>query len=130
MNPREREALAASIRAGGVTRDDYHAAIAKTMREDALLQHCKRAGAAVGWTVYHTHDSRRSDPGFPDLVLVHPRQKRVLYRELKAHRGQLRPAQIEWLNVLALAGQDVGVWRPTDWLSGRISTELAQAGPR
>ena len=24
----------------------------------------------MGWLVYHTHDSRHSEKGFPDLVLV------------------------------------------------------------
>ena len=28
------------------------------------------AAQALGWTTYHTHDSRRSNKGWPDLVLV------------------------------------------------------------
>ena len=36
---------------------------------------------AFGWLVYHTYNSRRSEPGFPDLVLV--KGNRILFREVK-----------------------------------------------
>lgn len=64
-----------------------------------------------GWRHYHTHDSRRSAKGFPDLVFV---RERVLYAELKSRVGLLKPEQEEWLQALARAGQEVYVWRPAD----------------
>jgi hypothetical protein len=54
----------------------------------------------LGWSVYHTHDSRRSEPGFPDLVLV---SDRVIFAELKTTTGVLAPAQRRWLERLAEA---------------------------
>ena len=67
-----------------------------------------------GWMVYHTHDSRGSAAGFPDLVLVRP--PRLLTVELKSARGRLPPAQREWLEVLEKCRQvEVYVWRPADW---------------
>lgn len=51
-----------------------------------------------GWRAYHTHDSRRSDPGFPDLVLVRP--PRVLFVELKVGRRQLTGDQEAWMRLL------------------------------
>lgn len=66
----------------------------------------------TGWLAYHTFDSRHSVKGFPDLVLV---RERVLYRELKTESGRLGPRQQEWLDRLTAAGQDVKVWRPSDW---------------
>ena len=65
-----------------------------------------------GWLVYHTYDSRRSTPGFPDLVLV---KRRVLWRELKLDKGRTTKEQDEWLLALVAAGQDAGIWRPRDW---------------
>lgn len=53
--------------------------------------------------------------GWPDLVLVHPDRGLVLYRELKAGRGRLSPAQEDWQVWLAGARADVGVWRESDW---------------
>lgn len=83
------------------------------------------AAKATGWTLrYHTHDSRRSEPGFPDLVLVHPRHCWVLFRELKTEKGRTTAKQDEWILGLGLAGLDAGVWRPRDWVSRRIQTEL------
>lgn len=63
------------------------------------------------WAIYHTYDSRRSNPGFPDLVLV---RERVLFREVKTEGGVLTGAQSAWLNRLTRAGADAGVWRPSD----------------
>jgi hypothetical protein len=74
--------------------------------------------------VYHTHNSQRSAPGFPDLVMVSTRHGRVLYRELKRTVGKVTADQQAWLDALTAAGQDVGVWRPADLLSGRIVAEL------
>ena len=65
-----------------------------------------------GWLVYHTHDSRRSQVGFVDLVLV---RKRVLWVELKAETGTLSPVQQVWSDWLKAAEQEVYLWRPSDW---------------
>ena len=64
-----------------------------------------------GWLVYHTYDSRRSEPGFPDLVLV--RRKRVLFRELKTDKGRVTPAQKTWAASLEKAESDYKLWRPS-----------------
>ena len=65
----------------------------------------------LGWLCYHTADSRRSEPGFPDLVLV---KDRILYRELKIEKGKLTSAQKQWGYTLLKAGADYAVWRPAD----------------
>ena len=78
----------------------------------------------LGWLAYHTHDSRRSEPGFPDLVLVHPVKKQLLFRELKRTKGVVSAAQTKWLVTLRSAGHDAKIWRPADWLDGSIENEL------
>ena len=81
-----------------------------------------KLAALYGWRVYHTYDSRRSQPGFPDLVLVRP--PRLLFVELKSATGRPTAAQQEWL--MALAGVtrvDARIWRPSQW--DEIAVELA-----
>jgi hypothetical protein len=74
-----------------------------------------------GWRSYHTHDSRRSAAGFPDLVLV--RRERLIFAELKTERGRVGDAQSEWLDALdAIPGIEVYLWRPSD--TGRIEHVL------
>lgn len=111
------------------------------MTEAALLEAIRRAASLQGWLVYHTHDSRRSEPGFPDIVLVQPAEMqtvqtyggpvqivgipgRVLFRELKTQKGKVTPEQARWLDALQRAGADVKVWRPFDWGGGMIEEEL------
>jgi hypothetical protein len=50
--------------------------------------------------------------GWPDLVLV---RERVVFAELKAHRGRLSVAQKEWVGRLRTAGGEVYVWDPSQW---------------
>ena len=70
----------------------------------------------LGWTVYHTWLSARSQPGFPDLVLVRPamggRAGRVVFAELKSATGTVNQNQQNWLWLLASAGAEVYTWRP------------------
>lgn len=77
-----------------------------------------------GWRCYHTYDSRRSAPGFPDLVLVRP--PRLIFVELKTTTGRLRPTQAEWLDDLAGCedAPEVHIWRPSSW--DEIETTLAR----
>lgn len=65
-----------------------------------------------GWRSYHVFDSRRSVPGFPDLVLV--RRPRVIFAELKTDRGRLTDEQRGWLADLGDCPVESYVWRPRD----------------
>ena len=73
----------------------------------------------MGWASYHTHDSMRTTPGFPDLVLARQNAQggRVVFAELKTDRpsSQLSEHQKRWVKLLANCGQEVYVWRPSDW---------------
>ena len=76
-----------------------------------------------GWRVAHFRPALRQSgrgstavqadgAGFPDLFLV--RAGRALAVELKREVGQPTEAQVAWLNSLARAGLEVGIWRPSD----------------
>lgn len=70
--------------------------------------------STFGWTWYHTHDSRRSSAGFPDLVIVKP--PRLLFAELKREGEYPTAKQRMWLALLrAVPCIEVYVWRPSDW---------------
>lgn len=68
--------------------------------------------------VYHTHDSRKSRVGFPDLTLV--RGSRLIFAELKGDTeyGRRGPTlgQRQWLAALeAVPNVEVHLWRPQDF---------------
>ena len=67
----------------------------------------------LGWQTWHDNDSRRNDPGFPDLVCAHP-ERGVVWLELKSQAGRVRKAQRYWLDLLTAAGQRAYVVRPSD----------------
>ena len=64
-----------------------------------------------GWMCYHTFDSRRSAGGFPDLVAVRP--PRLMFVEFKSEKGKLSSLQIDWLDELVQAHDEVYVVRPS-----------------
>ncbi|MDA8440464.1 MAG: VRR-NUC domain-containing protein [Propionibacterium sp.] len=100
----------------------YLGLVAADMTEAKLLDHVRAAARAMRLRAYHTHDSRRSEPGFPDLVIVGPGG--VLYRELKTQKGRVRLEQTAWLDDLTRAGQNARIWRPIDVLNGTVLDEL------
>lgn len=85
----------------------------RAMSEAELLQAVRELAGFRGWLVYHTHRSERSEPGFPDLVLV--RGERVIFAELKTVRGRTSTHQERWLSALRQApGVETYLWRPAD----------------
>lgn len=107
-----------------ITAAEHRASVAEAMSEDAFLAQVRRLATDLGWMTYHTHDSRRSESGFPDLVLISPAQGRTLFRELKKMKGRVTPDQKRFLEALNAVGQDAAVWRPDDLLEERILNEL------
>ena len=64
-----------------------------------------------GWRPYHTHDSRRSAAGFPDLILI--RDAELIAAELKVAANTSSPEQLYWLEAFAgVPGCVALVWRP------------------
>lgn len=66
-----------------------------------------------GWLAYHTHDSRKSAPGFPDAVFA--RGRRLIVAELKAVGGRVTLEQGEWLAAFRSAGIPAYCWVPDSW---------------
>ena len=63
--------------------------------ENALQDTIRVAALRNGWHFYHTHNSRRSDAGFPDCVCV--KGGRMLVFELKAQGGRVSRQQRQWI---------------------------------
>ena len=85
----------------------------KKMTEKTFQSMVVKVARLNGWLVYHTYDSRRCEPGFPDLTLV--RGSTVMFIELKTDEGKLTHHQKEWLTALQQTPAIVQVWRPRNW---------------
>ena len=74
-----------------------------------------KLAAKNGWLIYHTHNSKRSQPGFPDLGIV--RGEEVIFAELKRERNaKMTVAQERWIDALSdVSSIGVYLWRPSDW---------------
>lgn len=112
------------------------------MTEAELQRLVAELCARLGLHHYHTYDSRRSEPGFPDSVIVGTMQYRavndsrreiqvpaILFRELKSADGVLKPEQRRWGSRLERAGADWAVWRPADWRNMTIMNQLMAIRP-
>jgi hypothetical protein len=87
---------------------------------------------ALGWLVFHAHDSRRSAKGWPDLTLVRP--PRLVFAELKVWpRTTLRPEQAVWierLRAVPCVEVFVWVWVFENGVEQEIADVLAQGAGR
>lgn len=87
--------------------------------QEAVVEYLK----LNGWLVYHTHDSRHSAEGFPDITAV--RDRELVFAELKKRGGRPTEAQQRWLRRLAEVGHlehamnvepvRAYLWTPDDW---------------
>ncbi len=81
------------------------------------VAHFRPALTARGWRTPVQADGA----GFPDLCMAHPKQRRLLFVELKAARGRLSLEQVEWLDTLTDSECcEVYCWYPADWLDGTV----------
>ena len=85
--------------------------------EESFQRRVLEFARLMGWGCrYHTFDSRRSAPGFPDLVLV--RAPRVVFAECKTDHApkELPFAQRVWMHeLLRCPGVEWYLWRPRNW---------------
>lgn len=126
--PRHTQALAAGVKKPATYRE---AALA--MSEEELQDAVIEAAQLQGWVCVHHRPARteagwrtaiQGQKGFPDLVLA--RDGRVIFAELKSAKGKPTADQLIWLEAL---GDLARLWRPADWLSGRIQHELRRTRP-
>ncbi len=84
---------------------------------------------ANGWKVFHVHNSRKSERGWPDLAMA--RGNRLLLWELKTKWGELRADQATWGEVLSAIGGNVeyAVLRPADWPAIVTTLSTTPAAP-
>lgn len=95
--------------------------MADKMPESALQEAVQHRCDALGLLWYHVNDSRRDNPGMPDLLIV---GKVTLFVELKSMRGRLRPEQDAFMTALQDSGQQVLLWRPEHLFDGAIDRTL------
>ena len=100
-----------------------------------------------GWETLHVRTSMQQgrymtattgtmSKGWPDLLLIHRSQQRIIWAELKAEKGRLRPDQSRVLSVLwqlvegpTREWAEVHVWKPSDWdtIEATLTKRLEEA---
>ena len=101
----------------------------RTVTADEILTEAVFQGLVLnmaetfGWAVFHDGDSRRSNAGFPDLVLV--QDGRIIFAELKREKNSYPSTpQMNWLALLSQAAGDnvmAVLWRPSSNWQGVLS---------
>lgn len=100
------------------------------MNERTFQAWVRRIALENNWLFFHTYDSRKSDKGFPDCVIV--RDGFLIFAELKVQsesKGKVTPNQQVWLDALGIVSDEsfpgarngkiyepvrVFLWRPLD----------------
>lgn len=88
------------------------------LSEKAFMSAVLRVAKQHDWLCYHTHDSRKSAPGYPDVTLARlpgpGRPGEVIWAELKVE-APLTIEQERWLATLShVQHTEAHLWRPAD----------------
>jgi hypothetical protein len=83
--------------------------------EKAFMEQIRQEARMAGWLTYHTHNSQRSEPGWPDLALI--KERRLVFIETKKQTGKVTAEQQRWIDELNTVDGAVEayVFRPSDW---------------
>ena len=101
------------------------------MTEGQLQSAIIKYAELMGWRIYHVtnvHKRLRShtSEGFPDLHMV--RGKRIVYAELKNATEERSDQQVLWAFAIHKTPAEYYLWRPADWMSGRVDEVLKREG--
>ena len=71
-----------------------------------------------GWLVYHTYDSQKSAPGYPDICMI--KDGFIMFVELKTDKGKVTTAQRQWIEQFIRHQHHcknfiIEIWRPHIW---------------
>ena len=96
------------------------------MTEAELQAEVMQLADRLGLVCLHLRAPHREGDwrGFPDLWIIRPGggPGAEAFRELKAPGKRLRAGQQDWAAILT--GRDWDVWKPHDWMTGRVQREL------
>lgn len=102
------------------------------MTESVLQRRVVARAKSRGWVVKHVGKGMTGADGvwvstaanFPDLFMLHEKQRRSLAIELKRMKGEFEPGQLEYLQLLNVCGIDAVVIRPDALRDGTLNAIL------
>jgi hypothetical protein len=105
----------------------------KDAKEAIFQDAVKHIALMCGWLVDHTPPMRYPNgairtggmKGKPDLCLIHPAGRGIIWAELKTEKGRLTPEQEKVIHALRANGAEVYVWRPS--MLDLIATRLGKS---
>ena len=110
-----------------MTIDQYNTKAANEMLEKTLQEHIRKLCVELRaidpeLLYYHTHTSKYSPAGFPDVIIESPKQSFRVVAELKREHGRYQPSdeQVKWLDSAYSKHDWVYLWRPRHWFNGVI----------
>mgnify|MGYP001590122657 CR=1 FL=1 len=104
----------ATVLGRGIVLEDFSVLLLDISEKDFQAT-VRELAETLGWVVFTTWNSRHSPAGEPDLRLVHPHKRRMVWMELKREKGKLTSKQELAIHALQEAGEEVHVFRPSDW---------------
>lgn len=103
-------------------------------KERLFQDQVSQMARAQGWLVFHAAPFqvrpgvwRTSGKGFPDLTMVCPFGRGVIFAELKTETGRMSEEQIDWGTALVKSGAEYYVWKPKDL--EKIAKRLTERHP-